>query len=124
MMSGLHALLVPLSAAAAMAMVAGCVSVDIASDGGTDMVVVENEGCFLFNLIPIMTGDPEYPNNDVCVLFRNTQKLDTNIKLVEAEAERLGAKGVRNVASHWIDDPIIFLLLKRKILQTSAQLVH
>ena len=110
--------------AAAMSAATGCVTVDTASDGGVDMVVVENEGCFLFSCIPLLTGDPEYPNQEVCVMFRNTLNLDTNIRLLEEEAERHGAKGISHVVSRWIDDPIIYLLLKRKVLQTSAQLVH
>lgn len=111
-------------AAAALSAAAGCVSVATSSDGGTDMVVVENDGYFMLESIPLMTGNPEYPDKTSCVFFRNTLKLDNNIRLVEEEARRLGAKDIRNVSSHWIDDPVIYLLLKRKILQTSAQLVR
>ena len=34
-----------------------------------------------------------------------------------------GARGLRNIATRYIGEPIIFLLLKREVLQTSAELV-
>ena len=102
----------------------GCISIETAHDGGADMVFIENEGCFLFGCIPLMTGDPKYPNQDVCVIFKNTQTLDTNMQMLEEEARRQGATGVRNISSKWVDDPIIYILLKRKVLQTSAELTR
>ena len=115
-------LLAPL-AALLLALAAGCVSVDVASDGAK-MVVVSNEGCYLFGFIPLLSGDPEYPNRDVSVIFKNTLTLETNIRLLEEEAKRQGAAGIRNISTFFIDDPIIYLLLKRKVLQTSAELTR
>ena len=109
---------------AALALGSGCVSVDVATDGGANMVVVENEGCFLLGFIPLFSGDPDYPNRDVCVFFENTLNLGTNIRLLDEEAEARGARGLRNISSHTVDDPLIYILLKRKVLQTSAELVR
>ena len=109
-------------AAAALA-VSGCANVEVASEGGADAVVVENSGCYLFYCIPLFSGDPEYPNRQVSSWFCNTVTLETNMKLLEDEVERQGARGLRNIATRYIDEPIIFLLLKRQMLQTSAELV-
>ena len=46
------------------------------------------------------------------------------MRLLDEEAKNLGARGVRNVASRYISEPILFLLLKREVLQTSAELVR
>ena len=119
----LRAILLAL-ATAALTAAAGCVSVDVNTDGGANMVVVENEGCYLLGFIPLITGDPDYPNRDVCVLFEDTQTLDTNMKLIEQEAAKQGAAGIRNISSHFFDDPIIYILLKRRVLQTSAELTR
>ena len=116
--------LLPIAAAAAIAFAAsGCANVEIASEGGADVVVVENSGCYLFYCIPLFSGDPEYPNRQVSSWFTNTVKLETNMKLLEDEAERQGARGLRNIATRYIDEPIIFLLLKREVMQSSAELV-
>ena len=117
--------LLPLAAAAAVAFASGgCANVEVASEGGADGVVVENSGCYLFYCIPLFSGDPDYPNRQVSSWFTNTVKLETNMKLLEDEIERQGARGMRNIASRFIDEPIIFLLLKREVLQTSAELVR
>ena len=115
--------LLPVAAAAALAFAAGCANVEVASEGGADVVVVENSGCYLFYCIPLFSGDPEYPNRQVSSWFTNTVTVETNMKLLEDEAERQGAHGLRNMATRYIGEPIIFLLLKREVLQTSAELV-
>lgn len=106
-----------------LALLAGCASVDVCNEG-KDMVVVRNTGCFLFYWIPICSGDPDYPNQDVCNWFDNTVKLETNIRLLNEEVERQGAIGVRNLASHRDDETIIWLLLKLRAYKTSAELIR
>ncbi|MBO7721401.1 MAG: hypothetical protein J6T01_03250 [Kiritimatiellae bacterium] len=115
-------LLVKAFAAAAVAAAAGCASVEI-SNHGADTIVIQNSGGFLFYCIPLFSGDPDYPNQQVCNWFSNTVKVETNIRLLNEEAERQGARGYRNLASHPDDETIIFLLLKRKMYRTSAELV-
>ena len=101
----------------------GCASVDVCNKGN-DVVVVRNSGCFLFGAIPLFSGDPDYPNQQVCNWFENTVKLETNMRLLREAAEKQGATGVRNLASHPDDESIFLFLLKRKILTTSAELVR
>ena len=108
---------------ALFALAAGCASVDVCNKGG-DLVVVRNSGCFLFCAIPLFSGDPDYPNQQVCNWFENTVKLETNMRLLAEEAERQGASGVRNLASHTDDEYILWFILKRKVCNTSAELVR
>ena len=100
----------------------GCASVDV-SNQGKNMVVVENSGCFLFYFIPLFSGDPDYPNQQVCNWFSNTVKVETNIRLLEEEAGKQGAHGLKNIVSHRDDETVIPLIFKRKIYKTSAELV-
>jgi len=108
---------------ACLALLAGCASVDVCKDG-KDMVVIRNSGFFLFYFVPICSGDPDYPNQEVCNWFDNTVKLETNIRLLNEEVERQGAVGVRNLASHRDDETIVWLLLKTKAYKTSAELIR
>lgn len=101
----------------------GCASVDVTSDG-LDMVVVQNSGAYLFYALPLCSGDPDYPNQEVASWFTDTVSLKTNIRLLDEAAERAGATGYRNLASHLDDETIVPLILKRKIYKTSAELVR
>lgn len=115
-------LILILSMALGAAFVSGCASVSVCNQGN-DMVVVQNSGCFLFYILPLFSGDPDYPNQQVCNWFDNTVKLETNMRLLDEEARRQGATGLRNVVNHPDDDTLVFLILKRKIIRTSAELV-
>lgn len=101
----------------------GCASVSVATED-RDMIVVQNSGAFLFYCLPLCSGDPNYPNQEVCNWFENTVKVETNVRLLEAEATRRGATGYRNLVSHIDDEVAIPLILKRKIYRTSAELVR
>lgn len=102
---------------------AGCTSVAVTSDG-ENMVVVQNSGAYLFYVLPLCSGDPDYPNREVSNWFTDTVELKTNIRLLDEAADRAGATGYRNLASHLDDETIIPLILKRKIYKTSAELVR
>jgi len=110
-------------AAACLVLFPGCASVDVCHQG-KDTVVIQNSGCFLFCVVPLFSGDPDYPNQAVCNWFENTVKLETNMRLLNEEIEKQGASGARSIVSHKDDDIIIWLLLKRKIFRTSAELVR
>ena len=105
-----------------VAVPSGCASVNV-NDQGTNMVTIQNSGCFLFCCIPLFSGDPDYPNEEVCNWFTNTVKLETNIRLLEEEAFKKHALGYRNLASHMDDEHIFWFILKRKIYRTSAELI-
>jgi len=106
-----------------LALLAGCTSVDVSSKG-KDMVVISNSGCYLFGCLPICSGDPDYPNQQVCNWFDDTVKLETNIRLLNEEVGRRGAIGVRSLASHRDDENLIWILLKYRVYKTSAELIR
>ena len=110
-------------ALALAAALSGCASVSVSQEG-RDMVVIQNSGCFLFCAIPLFSGDPDYPNEEVCNWFENTVKVETNVRLLEEEAANRGARGYRNVISHLDEEKILWFILKRKIYRTSAELTR
>lgn len=112
----------PAALLAASLFVSGCASVTVCNNG-PDMVSIQNSGCFLFCAIPLFSGDPDYPNEEVCNWFENTVKLETNIRLLEEEAFKQKARGYRTIVSHQDDEPILWFILKRKIYKTSAELI-
>ena len=100
----------------------GCASVTVSNDG-PNTVLIQNSGCFLFYFMPLFSGDPDYPNEEVCNWFDNTVKVETNIRLLEEEANKQHARGYRNIVSHPDEEVILWLILKRKICRTSAELI-
>ena len=111
-----------LSLAALVALLSGCASVGVDTQGPTT-VVVQNTGCFLFCVMPLWSGDPDYPNQQVCNWFDNTVKLETNMRLLQETAAEKHARGIRNIVSHMDSEDILWFILKRKIYRTSAELV-
>lgn len=99
----------------------GCASVSVAGEGDK-LVIIQNSGCFLFSWMPLCSGDPDYPNEEVSSWFDNTVHPATNIRLLEEEAARRGTPFIRNIATHTDDETILWLILKRKICRTSAEL--
>jgi len=105
-----------------LALLAGCTYVDACNEG-TSMVVIRNSGCYLLGL-PICSGDPDYPNQQVCNWFDDTVKLETNIRLLNEQVAKQGAVGVRNLASHRDDENLIWFILKHRVYKTSAELIR
>ena len=105
-----------------LALLSGCASIEVSTEG-TDLVVVENSGGYLFRFIPIFSGDPDYPNQEVCNWFEDTVSLKTNIRLLDEEAARQNASGYRNLVTSTYDENILLILFKRKVLRTSAELI-
>ena len=100
----------------------GCASVTVANQG-PDMVTIQNSGCFLFCCIPLFSGDPNYPNQEVCNWFENTVKVETNLRLLEDAIAEQHAWGAKNIISHPDNEYILWFILKRKIYRTSAELI-
>ena len=61
----------------------GCATVETSDVGGRHMVVVSNSGWYLFNLIPIASGNPEKVNKVSCSLFSETATLENNYKMLD-----------------------------------------
>ena len=83
-------------------------------------VSVENTGWFLFNLIPLASGNPALPNRADWRFFRNTVTLENNLKMLDAEMQKHGATKMANLTSRTKDDFYYFFLLYRRACLTSA----
>ena len=113
---------------------AGCASVKMTTafngvkvDGGYKplaTVSIENTGWFLFNCIPLASGNPERPNDADWLFFHNTVTLDNNMKMLDATMSRAGATCFAHLTSHVKDDFYYFFILYRRTCQTSAVILR
>ncbi|MBR2920386.1 MAG: hypothetical protein IKC27_03420 [Kiritimatiellae bacterium] len=101
----------------------GCATVETSDVGGRHMVVVSNSGWYLFNLIPIASGNPEKVNKVSCSLFSETATLENNYKMLDDIIKSSGAKSVKSLKSFWNDESILVILMKRHVIHTTAELV-
>ena len=106
----------------AAALFSGCATATVCHEGRT-MVEIENTGWYLFNFIPIASGNPSNPNTCSCRLFSKTVTLENNVKMLERVMREEGATGVNNLNSFTTDEHVFVILLKRHAYHTSAQLV-
>ena len=88
-----------------------------------EVVQVMNTNWRLLACIPLGSGNPEIPNRCKCRMFTNTVTLDNQLRMIEAEAKRVGAKRAVDVTSDSSKESVLFFLLKREKLHTSAVLV-
>lgn len=109
--------------ALATTLLSGCINV-CATSSGTEVVTVDNSCLQLFYCIPICSGDPEYPNEQVASWWENTVTVKNNVKMLEDAAARQGASGLRNIVSRIDDERIFWPFLQRTTLRTSAELVR
>ena len=118
---------------AAAAILGGCATVD-RIDGNlckktvdgmvpVEVVQVMNTNWRLLSCIPLGSGNPDMPNECSCRMFHNTVTLQNQLRMIEAEARRVGAKRAVNVTSDRSSESVLFFLLKREKLHTSAVLV-
>lgn len=102
---------------------AGCTSVKISNEGGKCVAVAENTGWYLFNFIPLASGDTSNPNGYTCRLFRNSVNLKSNMQLLEHAMKKENAVSCKDIVSYSTDEKILIVLLKRLSYHTSAELV-
>ena len=101
----------------------GCATVSYSDKGGKTMVDVANTGWYLFNIIPLASGNPESPNECDFRLFQQTTTLENNIRMLDYAATERNASGVKDVSTYTSDECVFIILLKRHIIHTSAELV-
>ena len=100
----------------------GCCSIHTSSEGGRTMCLVENYGWRLFDLVPLVAGDPDSLHESGCRLFSDTVTLENNQKLLDRALKRVGATGVRFQNSYMTDEQSLFTFYRRTYY-TSAELV-
>lgn len=115
--------LLKLFAAVALGCTAGCATVNCSDVGGHKMVYIANSGWYLFNVIPIASGNPDCPNECDFKLFKQTTTMANNIKLLDWAVASAGAESYRTQTSYTTDENVLFILFKRHVLHTSAELV-
>ena len=101
----------------------GCATVEYSNAGGRTMVDITNSGWYLFNLIPIASGNPDCPNEADCTFFKETATVENNVKMLDFAATERKAKTIRSIKSSWTDECVFIILLKRHVIHTSAELV-
>jgi len=112
-----------IAAALFAALFYGCSSIKICGVGGHTVAVVENSGWYLFDCIPIASGNPDNPNGHTCKLFSNTVTLESNMKLLDEAVRRAGAKGCKDVVSYTTEENVFIILFGRYYFHTTAELI-
>jgi hypothetical protein len=100
----------------------GCTVVNVSRDGST-MVNIENSGWYLFNFIPLASGNPANPNHFSTRMFSNSVTLENNVKMLEKVIKDEQAVAIRDLNSFIVDEHVLVILLKRHAYHTSAQLL-
>lgn len=106
-----------------LALLAGCASVRVSSVSGRTMADITNTGWYLFNVIPLASGNPAKPNGHSCRLFSRTVTLENNMKLLDYAVRKYGAEDFGNIVSYTTDESILFILFKRHACHTTAELI-
>ena len=88
-----------------------------------EAVEVSNANLLLLSFIPIASGDPDAPNAGAFRWFTDTLSVANQVRMLEAEAARVGATRAVEVATLKTDESLLFFLLLREKMHTSAILV-
>lgn len=86
-------------------------------------VEIENVGWFLFDMIPVLSGDPQGVNKASSVLFENTLTLQNNLDELMRVAQREGTYTIGSMISHEVSESVWVIFLSRHALHTSATLM-
>lgn len=103
--------------------IAGCCGVRVCDEGGRKMCYIDNSGWYLFNFIPLGSGDPRYPNAGYVNWFADGATLESNMLVLDEVMKKEKATDVRNISSYWTEESVFIILLKRYILHTSAEII-
>ena len=88
-----------------------------------EVVDIYNTNWLLLSLLPIASGDPDNPDGWTTCFFRDTATVENQIRMLEDEAKRVGAKRAVNVSTVTTDEVALLILFLREKLHTSAVLV-
>ena len=89
-----------------------------------EVVDVYNTNWLLLSLLPIASGDPDNPDGWTTCFFRDKATLENQMRMLEAEARRVGAERAINVTTVSTDETAFLFLFLREKLHTSAVLVR
>ena len=95
-------------------------------DGAEPIEVVDiyNTNWLFLSLLPIASGDPDNPDGWTTCFFRDKATVENQIRMLEAEAKRVGAGRAINVTTVSTDEEAFLILFLRERFHTSAVLVR
>ena len=114
-----------------MSILAGCATTEVSTEFNQDITVkdrqplgainAENYGYYLFGILPIVAGAPDEPNEVSLALFEDTVTVENNQKMLNLEAEKLGAVTLTDVRHHtyWTGE-FSFWIIWRQVLSSNA----
>ncbi len=118
-----------------LVMLTGCATVHTASNfDGTKTngvrtpratISVENYGYYLFGVVPLIAGNPLYPNENICMMFSDTVTLQNNQRMLSDTAHMFNARALANEKTTvlWTGS-FSFWVIWRKVIHTSAVAVQ
>ena len=89
-----------------------------------EVVDIYNTNWQLLSLLPIASGDPDNPDGWTTCFFRDKATVENQIRMLEAEAKRVGASRAINVTTVSTDEAAFLILFLRERFHTSAVLVR
>ena len=89
-----------------------------------EVVDVYNTNWLLLSLLPIASGDPDNTDGWTTCFFRDKATVENQIRMLEAEAKRVGASRAINVTTVSTDEAAFLILFLRERFHTSAVLVR
>ncbi|MEI6646790.1 MAG: hypothetical protein WCP12_12215 [bacterium] len=120
-------MLIRLGLLACIVCLSGCATVKTARnfdglrvDGGAKpvaTVAIENYGYYLFGLIPLIAGEPRYPNAPLCSLFNDTVTTQNNMLMLSKTAQKYGGKKVAHlrVYEHWTGSFSLWVIWQKQL---------
>ena len=88
-----------------------------------EAVDIYNSNWLFLSLLPIASGDPDDPDGWTTCFFRNKATVENQIRMLETEAKRVGAKRAVDVTTTSTDEAAFLILFLREKYHTSAVLV-
>ena len=88
-----------------------------------EVVDIYNTNWLLLSFLPIASGDPDNPDGWTTCFFRDKATVENQIRMLEAEAKRVGASRAINVTTVTTDEAAFLFLFLREKFHTSAVLV-
>ena len=84
-------------------------------------IAVENYGYYLFGIFPLISGNPDAPEENDCYWFSDTVTLQNNMRMITEAARRERGTGLANVKTITrFDGAFSLWILCRKVIFTSA----
>ena len=109
----------------------GCVTTEVSTqfndnitaEGNTPVATIfaENYGYYLFGYLPICAGNPDKPNVNTMSLFEDTVTIENNSKMINLEAQKLGATSLAEIrhSTNWTGGFSLWIIWKQ-VLTSNA----